>query len=631
MALSFSITTSGASGVGPWWVCFYIDPASVTSDETTDGFHEINYRWNFDDAGGDNKGNVNWRYGIERRRTGGSRNTASGPVAGHMFEPVWGSGQQTYTVTCTGFDGVTFHTEEVTITVEDPLEYYAAANGGTIYAIGQTTLPVAGVDGVPSGATCVTQSNWNTIVSTYKGTKHLILLKHDDIFTGTANATFSVTGPCMFSMYGTGAKPELRITGTTSSDAFGLLNGTIRDLVFQDLNINGELNGNRQAFAASAGNLSRIWWHRVDIHDIGAGISIEETQTNTVPPDRFAAVDCTFENFNSVGGSNNSAGLRFTCSNMGVLGCLLRDTVDGAAEQIMRHHWIHKGVISNNSSDTGHTAAPGNKELWSIRSVDTTPGWWGESGDAIATKYVVISENRIEGDTYTAIDITYSAGGADNTIWRDIILEKNHFTTADASGEAIRFKGTHHTARNNICDMSDASEYGFGIGMNTGSFDNPDNYGLYHNTFYSGTTGLLDAIRVVNGSADIFSRNNLAWQPAASSGAVVVGGTESNNSTDAEFIAAGPNPPGFVSSTPVAAADFELGATSTKIGAGTAVPVWDDFNGDRRDPGSIDLGAFAFAPLEWPDAEQPAVGVALQESAWVFMHPVSNKLRVTRF
>ena len=61
-----------------------------------------------------------------------------------------------------------------------------------------------------------------------------------------------------------------------------------------------------------------------------------------------------------------------------------------------------------------------------------------------------------------------------------------------------------------------------------------------------------------------------------------------NNTTDAGIL----DSPGFVGLTPVVPADFALGAASSAINAGTAVPVFSDFfRLDRPQGGAFDLGA----------------------------------------
>jgi hypothetical protein len=116
----------------------------------------------------------------------------------------------------------------------------------------------------------------------------------------------------------------------------------------------------------------------------------------------------------------------------------------------------------------------------------------------------------------------------------------------------------------------------------------PVNVHVYNNTFYSNSLGSFRPIQFVEGAGGMVAKNNLGYAPLSTSRDMVSGtATIQSNTTDAGILVS----PGFLGATLVVPADFVLGAASSAINAGTAVPVFSDFFRRDRPQGAIDLGA----------------------------------------
>ena len=137
--IALSLAPARTSGVAPLAVFF---DASGTTDVgvTARPFHDLEYTWDFGDptAG-------TWAYGAQPGVS--SKNSATGPVAAHVFEK-----PGTYTVTLTAFDGTNTVTTSKTITVDDPDVVFAGS--GTVCMSTSGTFT-----NCPSGASHVTTSS----------------------------------------------------------------------------------------------------------------------------------------------------------------------------------------------------------------------------------------------------------------------------------------------------------------------------------------------------------------------------------------------------------------------------------------------------------------------------------------
>jgi len=117
----------------------------------------------------------------------------------------------------------------------------------------------------------------------------------------------------------------------------------------------------------------------------------------------------------------------------------------------------------------------------------------------------------------------------------------------------------------------------------------PANVHVYNNTFYRISTGNFLPITFVLG-AGMEAKNNLGYALLSTSRTMITGtAIIANNTTNAGILVS----PGLLSLTPVVPADFALGAASSAIRAGVAVPAFSDILRRQRPMGgAVDRGAF---------------------------------------
>src|SRR4030065_2651648 len=178
-----SLVPARTSGVAPLAVFF---DASATTDTgvTNRPFHDLEYTWSFGDAS-----SGTWASGAQPGVS--SKNSATGPVAAHVFET-----PGTYTVTLTAFDGTNSATTNTTITVQDPNTVFAGSNTICFSTSGTFT-------GCPSGATHTTTSNFVTAIANQTTSKRL-LFRRGETFTEASTAAITVTGPGIVGAFGIG-------------------------------------------------------------------------------------------------------------------------------------------------------------------------------------------------------------------------------------------------------------------------------------------------------------------------------------------------------------------------------------------------------------------------------------------
>lgn len=567
-----SVNVSRYTGVAPLAVFF---DASGTTDYTTlNPYHDLGYEWDFGDPGSGPWGT-----------TGFSQNTAFGPEAVHVYrDPALA-----YTVTLTVTNGDTVAVAQYTIgPVTDPEVVYA---GALTTAVGATTLPVAGVDGVPAGATCVTQSDWPTIIIAYATDNRRVLLKHDDTFTGAANTAFNNSG-VMIGMYGTGAKPRIRTTGTANnSHILSAANQTASDCILMDLDIDGQSDVHRDFFVASGTHhLSQLLFFRLDIHDLGGGFSV--TAGSIAVPDQIFIIECTVEHIKSTSGSAASEGIFLFASQLGILGNTLDDTLDvtGAAEHLLRLGYVDRGVVSHNVISNVHSG----KEMIALRAPNSALGNPPYPSSSPKTAFVVVSYNNIEVNTYQGIQTDTEGVAGQVAIIEDVIIESNFFTRTTTGQALTRTRAKRVSLRNNVADSTVGTNTvnpfeirGDGV-LNVAASD----VWVYNNSTYSGGTQTARIVRIegVNVTG-LVVRNNILYKP---NGAAPVAVSDSNPGSNS-YVESNDllTDPSFVVDPPVVAEDFALDVGSPAIDAGYPVPVLYDYNGDSRPSGvANDQGAF---------------------------------------
>jgi hypothetical protein len=145
------------------------------------------------------------------------------------------------------------------------------------------------------------------------------------------------------------------------------------------------------------------------------------------------------------------------------------------------------------------------------------------------------------------------------------------------------------TVRNNLFNLTGAAGQNGMIVEQRGIEPLPVNVHVYNNTFHSNSSGSFRPIQFVEGAGGMVAKNNLGYAPFSTIRDMVSGtATIQNNTTDAGILLS----PGFLGLAPVVPADFALGAASSAINAGAAVPVFSDFfRRERPQGGAVDIGA----------------------------------------
>lgn len=601
--ISISLVPSRTSGVAPLAVFF---DASNTTDATVTSkpFHEIEYRWSFGDT---NQalapGGTTWPYGS--RATNSERNSATGPLAGHVYET-----PGTYTVTLTAFDGTNTTSTTTTITVTDPDTVFAGAD--TI-CVSASSLPVAGAGGCPAGADVAQQADFATVISTYARTGKRLLLKKGDTFTTGTSAQTRDTGPGIIASYGAGANPIVQATADIGLLVFSG-NGTpgISDWRVMDIELDG--NGNSASTGVSAdGGINQLLALRVYVHHVRMAFKFDYEvldfyNNNGFPGhtiyDETAIVDCST---NSLLGFGSGYSIYAAGSRMMILGNNLNNNADVAdpangGEHTVRLPYVNKGVVSNNTMQGQHIQ----KVAFALRAIlHGTAGVVSEnSGD---TKYVVVSDNKFIG-THAAGVVAYTPQASEDARITEVITERNWFVAGggavDGTQQLLELLGARtQTVRNNIFDNTGGRErmpIVIGNGLNSS-----DEVMVYNNTFYNSDVSTnfygID-IRPQGGvyPTNITIYNTLAYTPndtvhyviscnGSSNLATCIanGLVQSNNTTNVQ--AAGTDPL-FTSVAPFTPTNAKPMAGSYAIGGGITVPVWSDFFLVSA-PASRDMGA----------------------------------------
>ena len=553
----------------------FFDATGTISTGTTRAFHELAYQWNFGD------GMAVWD------PTGQSKNLAQGAVAAHVFES-----PGTYTVTLTVTDGVNNAPTTATITVQDPNTVFA---GTLTLCVSASALPVAGVGGCPAGADVMQSNSFETIVNTKAQTTKRVLLKRGDVFTGgTANAWLGKTGPGILGAYGTGAKPVIQIT---DSNRYSTILTLYRsdDWRVMDLDFNGQSAIDLSLISANGDYIvSRLLMLRIDAHDLNAGIVMDSAATAV--PDQVFLVDSTIKRIRSVsGGGGGGEATYWTGRRIGVLGNVIDDTTQGAF-QLLRVNFADHAVFSHNLLQNSRDIV----DMMTVRAPDSQPNLARSctgcgTGDAAATKFVVVSRNIIKTNSNSGLNV--DAGGVAEVttgLLRDVVVEGNWFPTQPTGGFCIGVRATRVTVRNNICDLSAPTNSQIAMRVTGPLPTQPliaaSDVWVYNNTVYSGGAQpnmILTSIQNPPVS-NLTVRNNIVYGASSTTAYIVTNGGGSTFSQDTNGI----GNPSFANLPAASPPDFRLNSGSYAIGSGAAVPVFTDHFGQPRQPGSaLDVGA----------------------------------------
>lgn len=529
-----SCIPSRTTGTAPLFV--HVDCSGTTDADSTTPFHTLLYRHNFGDAGAGY-----WSYGTD---TTASKNNATGPITGHIYETAG-----TYILTSTVTDGLTQSNRRVTNTI-------TVSNPDTTYA-GTATVCFFNASvgsGCPAGATQTTTSDFDADVAPCLTTTKRCLMKRGDTFTLSTAVGLSGPGPTTLGAYGSGALPIVNVGAGNSMN----FNGTIDDVRIMDLDIRGT-SGNTFSLNADASGITML---RLTIAGGGLDNGIELAAGSS-------AVSNTVIQDSTLSGSDNGQEIHIRCATKcAILGNSLGpNTTTGF--QTFRADKMQKSVIAYNTFD--HNGAT-NVEVVAIRAETHVT-------NADDTFYLVFSDNKITEGTRTAGPLVhYGPGSGGDARIYDVIHERNwHVASAYTGATAVvglTVSAVRVTVRNNLVDLSLPVAALDRVGVSVGQIGTepvPNDVQLLNNTIYSSQTGTAagDGFRIFATATSTVVKNNLCRGVSLSScvNDAGTGTVASNNSTTPQTTGTdplfdGPNIPPY---------GFRPGTSSYATTAGTAV------------------------------------------------------------
>jgi hypothetical protein len=568
-----SLAPARTSGVAPLSVFF---DATGTTDGgvTTNPFHDLEYTWSFgDDTAGA------W---VNGAHSGTSKNSATGPVAAHIFEK-----PGTYTVSVSAFDGTSTASTTTTITVSNPDIVFADTN--TICVSTSTDFT-----GCPNGATQV--GNISSLASTLaniSSTSKRLLFHSGQTWTAGDNATVSLAGPGYIGSFGSGTAPKIQATGNNS--AMLVINAA--DWRVVDLEFDGQ---NHTVGAVMNGGKEQVTLLRLNTHNVNSAFSTSDFTLS----DQFSIQDSSLTTVDSGVATAGGIGVWIFSHHFSFQG----NSMDsgGGGEHVLRFPKLVKAVVSNN---TLSSPAP-TKQF--IKLHQANPYGSAAQWDGTYSEQVVIAGNLFTSAAHpTAWAVTIGPQNAQyDEHLRDVIFERNWFKPNLGLTVAVLVSASNVTVRNNVADMTTGAlpaNYSSHALVNVGTRGiepPPTNVWIYNNSEYNADTTEFSMVMVNSGVGPIIDvRNNAAYAPNSTSNGANSNNTPtvltdsqgapnvtfSNNSSDAQVKTASSL---FATSPPVTAADWKPAAGSYAINSGTAVPVWSDFyRTSRPRNGAMDMGA----------------------------------------
>ena len=586
-SMKLSVAASRASGVAPLSVFF--DTSGTVSSTTAKPFHDIEYRWNFGESSGPGVGP--WSQGSGAGKN--SRNTATGPLAAHVYEV-----PGTYTVSVSeATDAASYQCQ---ITVQDPDVVFAGSK--------TTCFSTSGLfQGCPVGANRVTTSDFAAVKAAATPTNAVrrLLLRRGEKWTASATANFALTGPGLIGAFGTGARPVVQTAiGFRTESAVVSFSSAVTPLMkdwrLMDVTIDGSPNVGTKAFGVGTmGGIDQLTILRVNPNALRLGVMLVDNLLDIWNADANPArhghkiwdqlsivdMDITRMPAGTPGdASSYSYGTYLSGERVFYAGNAIdgRGTSTPGVSHNARFSYLGKAIISNN---TLMRAGP------TQHSLKLHAASWGNTGVAGArgigegyTRWVVIADNKFVGG-HGGWPVTIGPqDGVHDERGRDIILERNWHVAGPATQwhQVIWFSDV--TTRNNIIDMSGSASHGGIFVSQRAGFQVPaDQVRVYNNTFYSpDTANDFVAVQLHPKVTNVVVKNNLAFAPNDSTRLMIRGTgdasaplVESNNSKDLRI------DPLFVGpfSSP---AGFKTRAGSYARGAGISSKVFSDFLGAGR-------------------------------------------------
>jgi len=556
-AINLANVPSRFNGVAPLSVFF--DASDTTATNTTTPFHDLQYRWDFGDAGAGL-----WTYGA--RPGASNKNSESGAVAAHVFES-----PGVYTISLSATDGTNTVSNSC---VQIVVQASDAAFSGT-----DTVCVSTGTDftGCPAGAATHSTSSYNTAMGYIGSGAHRLLFKAGEIWLGATDATISIAGPGLIGSFGTGAKPIIR--AGTLAGRFLLVQAN--DWRVVGLDFDGNMtnpNGGGIQLADTTTTILNVHIHKNSWGVYGGSGTSYDVVQEVVMDDIDPA-------------SSNAAAVYWTpAATSALLGNYINPT--GYGDHVIRMGASTKFVIAHNTM--GKPGA-GNGEVIKLHQVSqANQQVWNGS----YTEKVIISDNHVLPTTTAWQIVVAPQNDATPEHVRDVIVERNWMEAGTAnlhiSMTTVNEDGLHpSTVRNNILDMSTTN--GGASGVYVGAYNAliPVNgVRVYNNTCYSSVAANFRCVQIGN-ATNTLVYNNLASAPNGSGQKTILidGGTGTVQASNLLN-----NIPSdlFANGTPTLPAHFALkSGMNPAADAGTNVSVFDDFMLNARPSGSAwDIGAY---------------------------------------
>ena len=574
--VTLDIRASRTSGVAPLAVFF---DASNTTGLAGNDYLQAHFSWDF----GDTAGGV-WS------TTGKSRNTATGFLCAHVFEH---PGTYAVTVAVRDRSGVAAASPgRVTITVSNLEQVYAGANTRCVSRTG-------GFSGAPAGADLVTSTSFADQAAWVNGAANRrLLLRAGETWTGVY-ARFTGSGPRTVGSFGAGVRPRLVLgvdPGVGQDDANVDLGGT--DWRVMDLELDGTslpVRGNNGSGNTGVGGTENLCV-RLDIHDAGN-----------------VGWGC--------GGTGNylfESAVKHT-SYFGIYACGVNNAIMGCAVDQMRIAVSFLAPAESRNMYIAHNLVDAS------RDAPTTAIKWHSRRGVITDNVLTAGTSRISSGTST------SAHDWSNAVDRNlgIVLIERNVLKPDGNpandgytSTGIGINNNSMVARNNLLYEMNMAFQGDDSSLNTHIYHNtvymsPHTTGLNvgHGDFINASTGRGWDVRnnvvlsespgsngtgelaIFGATAGLTMTNNVYCKPSRTNWFSVNGTAYTFAQWQALGMDAGSRDadPLFVSVDTASPSFFLLQSGSPARGAGTAVPVFEDFNRNPRPlTGAQDAGAFVY-------------------------------------
>ncbi len=430
-------TQTRISGVSPLGVVF--DASATSSVATSRPFHDLDYTWDFGDAGSSfvNRPSIN-------------ANRGKGGIAAHVFELPAGVTSRNYTVVLTVLDETgarSTRQQVITVNSFSGTTYYVSSSSGNDANSGLTT-------GAPF-------KSWNKAVATLfssNGSRRILFKRGETFTTNTIQNHGNRTGPYIIGAYGTGNKPIIR---STHSGVTLKMWSTTVDVRIMDIFFDGPYPGGTPGNALETGTNTLLL--RTQLQGYSYGISNSGQQKNG-----NVYSDCIFNNHKSYGifykGASNAAS-----GHVAVMACDFDMPSNG--EHSLRSYFTNSLIWANifrRNVTRGHQ----------IKFVGLVA--------PLKVEYCIISDNIfLNGDYAWSLAI-----GPQNTstqeVTENIIVERNIWDhTGRDNKVAIQSRGADDvTVRNNVFINS---EIIVGLGSSTILY-RWDGWQIYNNTIYKSTS-----------------------------------------------------------------------------------------------------------------------------------------------